>query len=174
MSTEADSVVDGRHSFDFFAGTWKAANRRKVKPLDPKSQEWVQFDGEITCGPILEGMGNVDSVRVPDMPGRGRFEGFTLRLFDPDSGVWRIWWASTVSKGLLDVPVVGRWHDDHNGIFECDDEIDGVPLRVRYTWKKRSMTSVFWEQAFSFDGGQTWDANWVTEATKVDSSSAVG
>jgi hypothetical protein len=168
VSTNAESTVDGRHSFDFFAGTWKAANRRKLAPLDQQSHEWVEFDGEITCGPILEGMGTIDSVRIPDMPGRGRFEGFTLRLFDPESGLWRIWWASTVSKGLLDLPVVGRWHDDENGTFECDDEIDGVPLKVRYIWKKLSATSVFWEQAFSFDGGQTWDANWITDATKVD------
>ena len=167
MSTNAEGTVDGRHSFDFFAGTWKAANRRKLAPLDPQSHEWVEFDGEITCGLILEGMGTIDSVRVPDMPGRGRFEGFTLRLFDPDSGLWRIWWASTVSNGLLDIPVVGRWHDDRNGTFECDDEIDGVPLKVRYIWKKLSATSVFWEQAFSFDDGQTWDTNWVTDATKV-------
>jgi hypothetical protein len=168
VSTEAASADDGRHSFDFFAGTWKAACRRKVAPLDPASQEWVAFEGEITCGLILEGLGSIDNFRIPDMPGRGRFEGFTLRLFDSEAGVWRIWWASTVSKGLLDVPVVGRWHDDENGTFECDDEIDGVPLRVRYTWKKLSATSVFWEQAFSLDGGQTWDANWITEGTKID------
>jgi hypothetical protein len=160
-------VAAGRHSFDFFAGTWAATNRRKLEPLDLASDDWVDFEGEIVCSPILEGMGNTDITRIPDMPGRGRFEGFALRLFDPGTGLWRIWWASTFGNGQLDVPVVGRWNDDTNGVFESDDEIDGVPLKIRYVWRKRSPTSVRWEQAFSFDSGETWDANWVIEATKL-------
>lgn len=168
MSTETTGTARGRDSFDFFAGTWNAKNRKKVKPLDPESDEWVQFDGEITSGPILEGMGTIDSFRIPDLPGRGKFEGFTLRLFDPGTGLWRIWWASTFSNGQLDVPVVGCWHDENNGTFECDDVIDGVPLRVRYLWKKLSATTVSWEQAFSFDNGVSWDTNWITGATKTD------
>jgi hypothetical protein len=166
-TTERTDAIDGRHSFDFFAGRWRAANRRKTKPLDASSNEWVEFEGEITSSPILEGMGTTDTFRIPNMPGRGQFEGFTLRLFDPDTGLWRIWWASTFSNGQLDVPVVGRWQDDEKGVFECDDEIDGVPLRVRYVWSKNSPDSVSWEQAFSFDGGSTWDVNWITEATKL-------
>jgi hypothetical protein len=158
---------DGPHAFDFFAGTWKAENRKRVKPLDPDNTEWVAFDGEIVSQPILHGMGTTDTFRIPDMPGRGDFEGFTLRLLDPDTGLWRIWWASTVSKGQLDTPVVGRFHDERNGTFECDDVIDDLPVRVRYTWKIESATSVHWEQAFSFDDGANWDTNWITDAKRI-------
>ena len=163
----ASVAADDRHAFDFFEGTWKASNRKRVKPLDPSDTEWVSFDGEIVSKTILDGMGTTDTFRVPDMPGRGKFEGFTLRLLNPDTGLWRIWWASTASKGELDVPVVGRFHDHRSGIFECDDVIDDEPLKVRYTWTIDSPTSVHWEQAFSFDDGATWDPNWVTDATRV-------
>ena len=118
MSAPAGSAAvaaDGRHAFDFFEGTWMASNRKRVKPLDPSDTEWVSFDGEIVSKTILDGMGTTDTFRVPDMPGRGEFEGFTLRLLNPDTGLWRIWWASTASKGELDMPVVGRFQDERNG-----------------------------------------------------------
>ncbi len=158
---------DGRYAFAFLEGTWKAANRKRVKPLDPADTEWVSFEGEIVSTQILDGMGTTDTFRVADMPGRGAFEGFTLRLLEPDTGLWRIWWASTISKGQLDVPVAGRFHDEQNGIFECDDVIDDVPLKVRYTWRIDSPTSVHWEQAFSFDDGASWDVNWMTDSTRI-------
>lgn len=163
----ATVAVDGRHAFDFFEGTWKAPSRRRMKPLDPTGTEWVSFDAEIVSKSILHGMGSIDITRIPDMPGRGEFEGFTLRLLNPDTGLWRIWWASTVSKGELDVPVVGRFHDERNGIFECDDVVEDQSVKIRYTWRIDSPTAINWTQAYSFDDGVTWDTNWVVDATRV-------
>jgi len=56
--------------------------------------------------PILDEIGNFDTYYAPDLPGRGRFHGLGLRLFDQRTGLWRIWWASTIGQGQLDTPLV--------------------------------------------------------------------
>jgi len=157
---------DGRHDFDFFFGSWQQENRKRVKPLVQDDDEWVEFESFSEARPILGGLGNVDTFSAPQFPGRPGFEGFSLRLFEPETGLWRIWWASTVGNGHLDPPVLGRF-DDGVGLFECDDELDGVPLKVRFTWKDITSVSAVWEQSFSFDDGATWDANWTTRHARV-------
>jgi hypothetical protein len=168
MNEHAGAVEnDGRHDFDFFFGSWQQRNRKRVRPLVLGDTEWIEFESWSRVGPVLDGLGNVDTFDAPDFPGRPGFKGMSLRLFEPTTGLWRIWWASTVGNGALDAPVVGRFVDGI-GIFEEDDVIDGVSIRVRFTWKDITPTSARWEQSFSFDGGQTWDVNWTTQHTRVD------
>ena len=164
-SETATSVEDGRHDFDFFFGAWHVANHKRVKLVEPDSG-WVEFYAEVEAAPILGGVGNIDTYKAPDFPGRPGFEGFTLRLFEPETGLWRIWWASSIGGGQLDEPVVGRF-EDGVGVFECDDVVEEVPLRVRYTWKDIAADSVTWEQSFSFDAGATWDTNWIMRSTRI-------
>ncbi len=123
---------DGRHDFDFWVGaSWKGENRKRVKPLLEGDGEWVEFEGWCEARPILGGLGNTDEFSAPDFPGRPGFEGFSLRLFEPETQLWRIWWASTVGTARIDPPVVGRF-EDGIGRFECDEVIEGVALRTRY------------------------------------------
>ena len=157
---------DGRHDFDFFFGSWQQENRKRVQPLVRDDDVWVEFESFSEARPILGGLGNIDTFSAPEFPGRPGFEGFSLRLFEPETGLWRIWWASTVGDGHLDPPVLGRF-DDGVGVFECDDELEGVPLKVRFTWKDITSVSAVWEQSFSFDDGATWDANWTTRHARV-------
>src|SRR5438552_3280653 len=116
--------MDGRHDFDFLFGRWRISNRKRVNPLVEGDAEWIEFDAR----PIVGGTGNIDTYSAPDFPGRPGFEGFTLRLFEPATGLWRIWWASSIGDGRLDEPVVGRFDGDV-GIFECEDVIDGISVR---------------------------------------------
>ena len=159
---------DGRHDFDFFFGAWQVANRKRVNPLIPGDTEWIEFDAQVEAHPIVGGIGNIDTYKAPEFPGRPGFEGFTLRLFEPKTGLWRIWWTSSLGTGQLDEPVVGRF-EDGLGRFECDEIIDGVHVRVRYEWKNIGAYSVTWEQAFSFDGRRTWDSNWIMDSTRIAS-----
>ena len=167
MAAARERMTDvGRHDFDFFFGTWQQRNRKRVRPLVRGDDEWVEFESRSEAWPILGGLGNVDTFSAPDFPGRPGFEGFSLRLVEPETGLWRIWWASTVGNGLLDPPVLGRFRDGV-GIFECDDVIEGVPLKVRFTWKDIAADSAIREQSFSFDDGATWDTNWITRHERV-------
>ena len=135
MATAPERTAEvGLHDFDFFFGSWQQRNRKRVKPLVRGDDEWIEFESRSEAWPILGGLGNVDTFSAPNFPGRPGFEGFSLRLVEPETGLWRIWWASTVGNGLLDPPVLGRFRDGV-GIFECGDVIEGVPLKVRFTWK---------------------------------------
>jgi hypothetical protein len=162
--TEPVEAIDGRHDFDFVFGRWRIANR-KLADLFDQDSGWLEFEATSEARPILAGLGNCDTYVCPDFPGRGHFEGFTVRLFEPKTGLWRIWWASTIGEGQLDAPVVGRFIDGR-GRFECDDVVWGREVRVRYDWQHDSPTSCRWEQSFSLDRGKTFASNWVMESTR--------
>ncbi len=153
------SEHDGRHDFDFLFGRWEVTNRRLASPLTPGSDDWVQFSSSVETEPVLAGLGNVDRYRSPTFPGRSGWEAVALRLFDPVARSWKIWWASTAAPGDLDTPVVGSFDGDH-GVFECDDLLDGRPLKVRYEWSEVASRSPHWRQSFSFDEGRSWQPNW--------------
>jgi hypothetical protein len=148
--------------FDFLPGHWRVASRRLVDTLDPSCDEWEEFEATSEARAILGGAGNVDHFRV-----EGRdYEGFSLRLYDPDQDLWRIWWSSTARPGRLDPPVEGRFDRDRRARFECDDVLEGVPIRMRFDWSEITDTSARWEQAFSFDGGETWKTNWIMRLSR--------
>jgi hypothetical protein len=146
--------------FDFLAGQWTSVQRRLVKVL-AGSDEWYDFDATLDCQVLLDGGGVFDVLRAPERD----MEGVTLRLYHPDERVWRIWWASKTSGGVLDEPVVGAFVGPV-GVFECDDTYQGAKIQVRYTWDKTDQAHPSWAQAFSTDGGQTWETNWTATFTR--------
>jgi hypothetical protein len=158
---------DGRRDFDFLTGSWRVRNR-SLRPRKPGSPpEWVEFESEAESRPILGGLGNIDTYHVRDFPARGEFHGFAFRLYEPATGLWRIWWASTVAPGALDPPLAGRFTDGE-GHFEGDDHVDARPIKVRFKWSEITPTSARWQQAFSFDRGRTFEVNWVMEFSRTE------
>ena len=150
---------EGRHEFDFIFGRWRVHNRKLVDLTNPMCEEWVEFEASSEAFPVLNGFGHVDRMYVGEAGGSGAFEGFTLRLFDPTSETWKIWWSSTRVPGVLDPPVEGRFRERH-GIFECDNEIGGHAVVVRFEWVVDDPEAPRWQQSFSYDAGQTWKLNW--------------
>jgi hypothetical protein len=158
--------TDGRQGFDFWQGKWASRNRKLVNVIDPQCMEWIEFDAVCEGRPTLGGLGNVETFLAEDMPGRGRVDGMSVRLFNPETDTWRIWWVSTGNPGDIGTPVEGTWVDNR-GEFYGDDELDGRAIKVKYEWTIYSPTSARWRQFFSFDGGETWQHNWTAEHTKV-------
>jgi hypothetical protein len=168
MTSAASAIVDdGRHDFDFLFGSWNVVNRKLSDPLVDGGGEWEQFAAATAVQPILGGLGNIDLFSAPDFPRRPGFEAASLRLFDPETGLWKIWWLSTAAPGALDEPVCGGFGDGR-GVFECEDVLAGRPTKVRYEWRPGE-ADARWEQSFSFDAGETWQANWVMELTREGS-----
>lgn len=93
----------------------------------------------------------------------------SVRVFDPATGTWAIYWADSRFPGQLEQPVVGSFSGDV-GIFECADTFNGEPILVRFTWSQIKSPTVRWEQAFSADDGKTWETNYITESTRVAES----
>jgi hypothetical protein len=97
----------------------------------------------------------------------GRVVGFTLRLFDPQTRLWSIYWASTTQSGPHGplVPQVGRF-EDGRGEFYDRETLAGRSIFVRYLWTTSGPGACRWEQAFSPDGGRTWETNWIADFSR--------
>jgi hypothetical protein len=150
----------GAHGFDFQTGRWKAHNRRLRARLRG-STEWDEFEATVVARPILGGQGNEDEYRTSYA---GGFIGMTFRLFNPATRQWSIYWADS-RRGVLDPPVIGSFTGD-TGTFEGTDAFEGRPIRVRFIWSRVSTAAPRWEQAFSEDGGKTWETNWIMDFTR--------
>jgi len=153
---------DGRADFDFLMGAWTVTHRRLRERLKG-SDSWEDFDGTMVCRKILGGLGNIEESQFTRQT--GGLQGIALRLFDLETGLWRIYWADG-SHGVLDVPMVGKF-DGGRGEFFAQDIFGGRSIFVRFLWTVDSPTACLWEQAFSADGGQTWETNWTMAFTRV-------
>lgn len=162
-TTTTGTDLDGRHDFDFLFGSWRVDNRRLVSRLTG-SREWEQFVAMQTCRPFLGGIGNVEEFR-PEAGDWAGYEGAALRIYDPKRDEWTIHWADNVTCGLLP-PVVGRFVSG-TGEFTGNETLGGRPVLVRFRWDGITPTTAHWEQAFSSDGGQTWETNWHMDFTRL-------
>jgi hypothetical protein len=157
-------VRDGQHDFDFLLGRWTFHLRRLEKPLTG-STTWRAFDGTAWCRPVLGGRAQIDEISL-DGPA-GKVEGLTLRTYNPLSGQWSLHWAN-VKDGLVGVPTVGGF-ENGRGEFYNMETFAGRVILVRYVWSDVTPTSAHFEQAFSTDGGKTWETNWITDQVRVPS-----
>jgi hypothetical protein len=157
-------VAEGTaRDFDFWLGRWNGHNRRLRERL-AGCDEWDEFESKSIARSILGGMGNED-VFLTDYA--GGYIGMSFRFFDPETRQWAIYWADSRRSGALDPPVIGSFSGDV-GVFEGPDTFEGRPILVRYTWSGITTTTPRWEQAFSDDGGETWETNFVAEFTRAE------
>jgi hypothetical protein len=149
---------DGRHDFDFLLGAWTVKHRRLRTRLAGDTT-WDLFDGTCAALPILGGLGNLDDnlINLPE----GAYRAVTMRAYHVEARQWSIWWLDA-RRSDVDPPMRGAFADDV-GIFHGDDMLDGRSVRVRFVWSEITPQSARWEQAFSGDGGTTWEVNWVMD-----------
>ena len=149
---------DGRNDFDFLIGTWNVHHHRLVERLRG-STDWEDFEGDTMDRKILSGLGNLDENILHRKT--GSVHAISLRLFNPASKEWSIYWSTNLT-GTLDVPMVGGFTDGR-GEFYSQEVFEGQHIYSRFIWSKITAISCQWEQAFSIDGGKTWETNWVME-----------
>jgi hypothetical protein len=159
----AAAQPDPLHDFDLFVGSWRAQHRR-LKARLAGSTEWVEFGGTQEFRPLLGGSGNMDD-NVFNLPG-GAYRGVSIRAYDAKTKTWAIWWLDGRNPHTIDVPVVGSFVNGV-GTFLADDTFEGKPIKVRFLWSGITRNSREWEQAFSPDGGKSWETNWVTSFTRT-------
>jgi threonine/homoserine/homoserine lactone efflux protein len=167
-SSASPAVRDGSHDFDFLIGDWAVHNRKRLAVLQ-NDERWESFEAVNHVHALVAGVGNTDDFHAPAW--RPGYVGITFRVYDPRSGRWSLYWVNNrgggidAATGVFDPPVVGRFEGD-TGVFEADDHYEGRAIRVRYTWRKLDAEHAHWEQAFSPDGGRSWETNWTMEMTR--------
>ncbi|MCB1609905.1 MAG: hypothetical protein KDI71_23330 [Xanthomonadales bacterium] len=162
QSEDTPALPSGARDFDFLHGDWRILNRRLTERL-VGADTWDEFEASLTVRPILGGLGNVDEFSA-DWKGR-KVDACTLRVFNPESGQWSLYWVDNISA-VLQPPVVGSFSDGL-GLFYADDHHGDIPVLVRFQWSEITGSSARWDQAFSTDDGETWETNWVMEFTRV-------
>lgn len=151
------------HDFSFLTGTYDVANRWRKDFLDPTEGDdrWEEFPGVTRASVHFDGAASFDEIVFPT---KG-FAGLTLRLFDPATAQWSLYWASK-RTGTLFPPVTGGFGPDGTGTFYGDDEHDGHKIRARFIWSDTTTDHPRWEQAFSLDGERTWITNWSMDLSR--------
>jgi hypothetical protein len=155
---------DPQKDFDFYFGTWKVRNR-KLKERLKGSNEWEEFESRVVARRVWGGKANMDEYEA-DSPS-GHIQGMTVRLYNPKTQQWSLYWANS-ANGTLDVPLIGSFKDGR-GEFYDQEFFEGRSIYVRFVWSDITPKSFRWEQAFSADGGKTWEVNWIMEMTKIES-----
>ena len=153
---------DGQHDFDFEIGTWKTHLRRLLRPLTG-STTWVEYEGTTVVRKVWNGRANLVEL-VADGP-TGHFEGLNLRLYNPESRQWSLNFANS-SSGMLGAPTIGEFKNGR-GEFYDQETLNGRAIFVRFVISDITPNSCRFEQAFSDDGGKTWEVNWVAVDTRV-------
>ncbi|HET7925685.1 MAG TPA: hypothetical protein VFL30_12350 [Rhodanobacteraceae bacterium] len=158
---ETIGAHDGSHDFDFEIGRWKTSVRRLANPLTG-STNWVAYQGTTVVRPIWGGRANLVELEM-DGP-KGHFRGLNLRLYDPVSRQWSLTFANAAA-GVLNTPAIGAFKEGR-GEFYDQELLDGRAILVRFVISNITNDACHFEQAFSADGGKTWETNWIADDTR--------
>ena len=158
----AASTSSSQNDFDFLVGKWKMHHRKLNRRLE-NCTAWTEFESTDENHKILNGIGDVDilSATFDGKP----FEGFTLRLFNPKTRLWSLYWVAS-DVGVLDPPVVGSF-ENNVGHFFTKDIFNGKKIIMVFRWDVRDKDHPVWSQAFSPDNGKTWEWNWYNVSERI-------
>lgn len=162
IAATAAPPPDGQHDFDWEIGTWTTSLKRLREPLSGKT-EWVEYEGASVVKPAMGGRANLVELDVRGTA--GRIAGVSLRLYRPASGQWALHFAN-LANGLMTDPMYGAFQDGR-GSFYGQDTVDGRVVLVRFLITPMGADRWRFEQAYSTDGGQRWETNWVAVDTRA-------
>jgi hypothetical protein len=153
------SASGGQHDFDFEFGTWKTHLKILLYPL-AGSTTWVEFNGTSVVHEVWNGRANLVDLEVEGPP--AQVEALSLRLYNPGSHQWSLNSANS-KTGTVGVPTIGGFKNGR-GEFYNMESINGRNVLLRNVWSNITTNSCRFEQAFSEDGGNTWEVNWIVDA----------
>lgn len=162
LAAASEPARDGQHDFDFELGTWKTRLSRRLKPLTG-SNTWVEYEGTTVVRKVWNGAANLVELDVKGPA--GRIEGLSLRLYNPQSRQWSLHFSNR-QGGTLSPPTIGGFRNGR-GEFFAQETLDGRAILVRFVITQLTPDSCRFEQAFSDDGGKTWEVNWIATDTRV-------
>ncbi|PQO99393.1 hypothetical protein C5614_09930 [Massilia phosphatilytica] len=160
-ATTTSAPHDGQHDFDWEIGNWDTQLKRLREPLSGKT-DWVEYTGTSVVKAVMGGRANLVELDVHGSA--GRIAGVSLRLYQPASGQWALHFAN-LANGLMTEPMQGSFKDGR-GTFYGTDTVNGRAVRVRFLVVPMGGGQWRFEQAYSADGGQRWETNWIAIDTR--------
>jgi hypothetical protein len=156
-ATGAAIQRNGQTDFDWEMGSWATKVRVRRNPLSAEAPIWVEYQGTSIVKPLADGHANAVELSVAGA--KGKIEGLSLRLYNPQSRQWSLNFAS-FGNGMLTAPVYGSFDGKGRGLFYGQDMLDGRAILVRFVITRVSSNEARFDQAYSADGGVTWEDNW--------------
>jgi hypothetical protein len=158
------SPRDGQHDFDFHIGSWKTHIRSLQDPLTG-STTWVEYKGTLVARKVWDGRAQLEELKAS---GAGRhIEDLLLFLYNPQTRQWSLNPAAS-NDGVMGPRLVGEFRNGRGEFFSVEPALRGRSVLVRQVWFDITPTSHRFEQAFSNDGGRTWEPNFVATLTRAD------
>ena len=161
QTAPAPAHRDGQHDFDWEIGTWKTELKRRLHPLTG-SDEWVAYEGSTVVRKVWQGRANLVELDVHGPA--GHIEALSLRLYNPEARQWSLNFSSSAG-GTLGTPTIGEFRNGR-GEFYDQETLNGRTILVRFVISDVTPDSAHFEQAFSDDGGHTWEVNWIATDTR--------
>lgn len=161
------SKTSSKNDFDFLEGRWSIHNK-KLKSRLCNSDKWIEFDATHQMRKVLTGIGNVENFYATI--DEKTYEGMGVRLFNPSTKLWSIYWADN-NLGTMEKPVVGSF-ENKVGSFFCKDTFMGKNIVAQFQFDAANANEPVWSQAFSADNGKTWEWNWYMYFTKAEAAKA--
>jgi hypothetical protein len=165
--TSAIPAQDGRTDFDFLVGRWRV-HHRILRGRLQQSTTWDEMEGTVVNEPILGGLGNMEEHSIERVD--GPIAAIAVRVYESAAQEWSIYWADSVSP-VLDAGVFGRFAGGR-GSFYAQEISEGRHILTRFVWSDITPISAHWEQAYSADGGLSWEVNWIMEFSRIQEEGA--
>jgi len=147
----------GERGFDWEIGNWTTKVRVRRNPLSGEAPVWVEYEGTSAVKPVSGGRANLVELSVAGP--KGKIEGVSVRLYNPEARQWSLNFAS-YRDGMLTAPVYGSFEANGRGVFYGQDMLGGRAILVRFIITRTSPNEARFDQAYSADGGVTWEDNW--------------
>jgi hypothetical protein len=162
ISQVSPAPRDGQRDFDFEIGTWKTSLKRLLNPLTG-STKWVEYEGTTIVTKVWNG--NANLVELDVSGSAGSIKALSLRLYNPESRQWSLNFAN-IKGGVMSLPTIGEFKNGR-GEFYNQETLNGRAILVRFVISDITANSCRFEQAFSDDGGRTWEVNWIATDTRI-------
>lgn len=162
--SQSDHTMLEIKDFKFLIGKWTIANKKLNERLK-NSDDWTEFPAYMETKEIMNGLGLMDEFKTAHFG--DEFIGLSIRLFDPKSNEWTIYWADTGSpERFLTEQVKGKF-ENGIGLFYGKEMYNGQEVKLRFIWKKETQDSAQWEQSYFDENKQEWETNWIMTFTKL-------
>jgi hypothetical protein len=163
---QTSAARDGQRDFDFNLGIWRTHVKRLLHPLTGSST-WAEYDGTSVVSKVWDGRANLLELEAEGPA--GRIEGLGLRLYNPEAHQWSLNWASSADGEFQQPPMIGQFVSGR-GEFVDHEVFSGKSILTRNTFSDISADFTRFEQAFSDDGGRSWETNWIMMFTRIPAS----